>query len=259
MRHKCMRAVLVVLVLVVLAACSDNLEPSTPPTTDPFAREVLTERVDVPILEEYTEQEALRRAEDWGFAVRVVRRFEACRPAGVVVDQMPAAGTKVLADRRVIIVVANRRSSEISCGEGIASAHDHRLATMLYSFSREPQGNAAPWAPRVTLSASDGQAHMTVTDRQAVHPSQWRFDEPFAQVSILDVLASSRGRFRVDVGPRSRCVGPVRPPLRTFQRLRQITITPSAPLDSCLEWWAVDLYVNDVGQIEGVSLDRWEW
>jgi hypothetical protein len=259
----CVRGLLVALVLVGLAACSDYTEPSGAVTGGSFRANsgdgVRTERVDVPILVQHTEQEALRRAEDWGFHARVVRRFEACRPAGMVIDQAPAAGTKVIAARRLTIVVANRRSASVLCGEGIASEHDRNLAAMLYSFSREPDGNAAPWAPRVTLLASDRQAHKTITERQAGDPRQWRFEEPLARLSILHVLASSNGEFRVDLGPHSLCVGPVRPPPTTFDGLRQISITPTAVRDSCLDWWAVDLYVNDVGQIQGVSLDRWEW
>jgi hypothetical protein len=253
---------LVALVMVVLGACSDNVKPSAPATGEPFSAnsgDVVREaRVDVPILVEHTEQDALRWAEDRGLAARVVRRFEACRPAELVIHQMPAAGTEVLIDQRVTVVVANRRSERASCGEGIATEHDHDLAAMLYSFSRAPQGHAPPWAPRVTLSASDGQARKTLTDRQAVDPRQWGFEEPFTQLSILQVLASSKGRFRVELGPHSRCVGPVQRPPKAFDGLRQISITPSAAHDSCLDWWAVDLYVND-GQIAGVGLDRWEW
>lgn len=251
-----MRATLLALALVVLAGCTGESEAPAGPA---LRQEPRPERVDVPIFEEYTEREALERAEAYGLTARVVRRFEACRPAGMVIDQTPAVGRTVPPDRPVILVVANRRSEEVTCTDGIASEHDHDIARLMYAFSRDPRGPQAPWAPRVTVLGVGGRAHTTFTERQAADPGRWRFAEPYDYLSILDVLAASDGRYRVDVGPHAHCAGPVRPPPRRFDGRRQISITPAGPLASCLDWWVVDLFVNDVGQIEGVGYTQWEW
>jgi hypothetical protein len=36
-----------------------------------------------------------------------------------------------------------------------------------------------------------------------------------------------------------------------------VSITP-ADHASCLDWWAVDLFLDDSGRILGVNLDLWE-
>ncbi len=38
---------------------------------------------------------------------------------------------------------------------------------------------------------------------------------------------------------------------------RQLTIEP-AGVTSCLEWYAVSVFLNDAGEIERVMLDLWE-
>lgn len=140
-----------------------------------------------------------------------------------------------------------------------ASKDDHDIAALVYAFSREPSANHAPWAPQVIVLGVGGRARTTLSEQQAADPRRWRFAEPFADLSALDVLASSEGRYRVDLGPHPHCVGPVKPPPRVLDGRRQISITPRGALDSCLDWWAVDLFVDDAGRIEGVTLIRWEW
>lgn len=142
---------------------------------------------------------------------------------------------------------------------GVASEHDHDLAALLYAFSRDPQAATPPWAPRVTVLGVGGRARTTLARGQVVDVDRWRFAEPYDYLSVLDALADSDGRYRVDLGPHPHCAGPARPAPRVFDGRRQISITPRGPLDSCLDWWSIDLFVDDVGQIEGVSYTQWEW
>ena len=62
----------------------------------------------------------------------------------------------------------------------------------------------------------------------------------------------------MDIGPHPNCVGPTPPTARRFEGLRQLSITATGPHGTCLAWWALDVYLNEVGQIEYVSIHRWE-
>lgn len=241
------------------AAAAGDSQTSEPP--EESMGSVRGVRVGVPVLVEYLEDIALQRVQARGLTAEVVRRFEACRPAGTVFDQDPGAGRKVAVGSLVTIVVANQESEEGACPQGVAFEPDRTVAAILYSFSRDPGlASPPPWAPRVTLSLFDDQMQRTVTERQASDPERWQFALPLADddVYLLDVLADSDGQYRVDVGAHPTCVGPERPPPSVFAGLRQVSITPTAARKSCLDWWAVDYFLNDVGQIQGVTLVRWE-
>lgn len=235
------------------AGPSENTTPSQQPGRS----------ASVPILVKYPEDVAVQRVEEWGFTAEVVHRFEPCRPAGSVVDQEPRAGSRVAAGSVVTVVVAGQASDNASCPRGVSFADDRAVASALYDFSRgAPEGNV-PWAPSVTLSVLEGAMHRTLTERQAAEREQWRVtvisDDFRHEIDVLGELAHSAGEYRVDVGPQPDCVGPKRPSASMFEGLRQIRITPTASRDSCLDWWALDVFHNDVGQIQGVVLHRWEW
>ncbi|NND12951.1 MAG: hypothetical protein HKO10_03235 [Acidimicrobiia bacterium] len=70
---------------------------------------------------------------------------------------------------------------------------------------------------------------------------------------LSDVL----GGYEVTVGSHPHCAGPPMPVAEGFEELTQISIQPAAP-DSCLEWWTVDVFLDDQGDIAGVTLDMWE-
>ena len=64
------------------------------------------------------------------------------------------------------------------------------------------------------------------------------------------------GAADITVGPHNHCAGqPLLLP-ESLQGLRQISIQPTG-IDSCLQWFAVDLFVNDAGVAVGVMLDLW--
>jgi hypothetical protein len=48
-----------------------------------------------------------------------------------------------------------------------------------------------------------------------------------------------------------------RAPPRRVSRLRRLSIQPRAPA-SCLRWFAVDVFVDESGDIRAVTLDYWE-
>lgn len=66
-----------------------------------------------------------------------------------------------------------------------------------------------------------------------------------------DLLASS--------GDHPRCVGPPLAAPARFAHLRHLSIEPDPDtIGSCLEWFAIDLYLDRSGHVEAVSLDLLE-
>jgi len=56
------------------------------------------------------------------------------------------------------------------------------------------------------------------------------------------------------VGPHDHCAGQPRLLPGELQGLRQLSIQPTG-IDSCLQWYAIDIFVNDEGQAVAVMLD----
>lgn len=72
-------------------------------------------------------------------------------------------------------------------------------------------------------------------------------------VNVLDMVPSPS---EVVVGPHSRCAGPEAvpspPELVPYRRIGILPLEGS--IDSCLEWSAVDIFVDDDGVIQGIAL-----
>lgn len=94
----------------------------------------------------------------------------------------------------------------------------------------------------------------------------WTFDVadfdglsgPFNIFDVLDQSAVSDlpGETVLAVGPHNHCAGqPLLLP-ESLQGLRQLSIQPTG-IDSCLQWFAVDLFVDDAGVVVAVMLDLW--
>lgn len=76
-----------------------------------------------------------------------------------------------------------------------------------------------------------------------------RFTDP--SDTVTDLFVSS--------GDHRRCVGPPLPVPPELAHLRQLSMQPDPEtLASCLDWFAVDLYLNRSGRVEAVSLDLLE-
>lgn len=101
----------------------------------------------------------------------------------------------------------------------------------------------------------------TVPGDELPDPDVWVFDEPFAgrtpPFSALDTLRRADGDYTIRVGPHPHCAGtPIEPPA-ALAGLRQISIQPT-DVATCIDWFAVDLFVDDQGHLRGVVLDLWE-
>ena len=73
--------------------------------------------------------------------------------------------------------------------------------------------------------------------------------------SALDLLARDVAT-TISIGPHPRCASPLSPTPAALAGMRRISVQPKN-LDSCLGWWAVDVYVSPAGRITTVTLDLW--
>jgi hypothetical protein len=130
------------------------------------------------------------------------------------------------------------------------------------AFANAPSPTTEPFAPRVALGLGDSVRGF-LREGETAEPSAWELPGPYGQwtgpFSALEYLAGSGGEFDVsnEVGTRSRMVCATEPsgPPPKFRDAHLISIQSDASEDaSCLEWWSVDLAVNDAGQITGVLL-----
>lgn len=196
-------------------------------------------------------------------AADVIRRFVACTPVGVVVDQTPSPGTRVPAGETVSVVVTDSSSDQLTCPAGVALDRDRAVAAGFYDFSRGVAAFPPSVAPLVTLGYLGAEGTVLLHGDETADADSWRVRPSGGRardaVPVLGPLAASAGAYRVDVGPHPVCAGPDRPPAADFAGLRQVSITPTTPRDSCVGWWALDLFVDPgTGRVRGANLDVWE-
>lgn len=94
----------------------------------------------------------------------------------------------------------------------------------------------------------------TVPEADLSDPGSWQLPGPYAgspgPFSALELLAGSGGQYRVDLGHGPTCDESPAPPAGV-ETSRVLSVQPRST-DSCLEWWRIDLFVNEVGQVTGV-------
>jgi hypothetical protein len=214
-------------------------------------------RVAVPTVVGQQEQSATRLLTGRHLATEAIHRFVACHPAGMVTEQDPQPGIRVAAGETVVLVVVDAASEVLSCPEGVASDADRAVADGLYDFSIGVSAGPPAVTSPVRLGLFGDEPMVTLTGGEAADPGLWR-TRPFGgtgdPVPLLDVLAETGGEYRVDGGPHRPCAGPAHAPARAFASLRQVSITPTTP-DSCRDGWALDLFLDGTGRIQGVNLD----
>ncbi len=230
-----------------------TLTSGSDPLTPPAPRRP---RASVPILKDRTEAEARERLAQSGLEARIVTRHEPCRPADTVVDHRPGAARPAPADRVVTVVVSDATSGTGDCPQGVASQHDHELVAAVHRWASGQQGTA-PWAPVVRVALAETDTRWDLPERTARDRARW----PRAPGGgdLLAGLAAPDARYRVDVGAARTCAGTPGYLSDSDSETRYLRVSPAGPLGSCLEWWAVDLEVGAVGQIDAVTVHRGEW
>jgi hypothetical protein len=142
---------------------------------------------------------------------------------------------------------------------------DRRIAQAFAAFADDMGRNhfppaGAPFAREVALGIGN-EYRRTITRAETTDPDQWRL--------LVDGYATAHGRFSAidevdarleytelttDMSPSSCTVTRVdSPPLELTGGGRSVRIRNTAT-SSCWDEWFVDIYINDVGQVVGVSL-----
>ena len=145
------------------------------------------------------------------------------------------------------------------------SEAEQAIVDSIGSFAVDPTPErfaGIPFADAVTLTLGP-QLARALDSSNLAEPGSWVFGTGYdgfrarvAPFSALDLLAEERA-IEVTAGPRDHCASPPMPVYEDFVGLRQVSIQPT-DATSCLEWWAVDLFLTDAGEVAGVTLDLWE-
>jgi len=180
-------------------------------------------------------------------------------PEGTVVEQSPAGGTREEPGSSVTLVVA------AGANEGDAAAvtgRDRAVAEAFYKFAQSPSGGG-PMDTPVQVGLGDSirkQIPNGAGPGETQDPHAWVLRMRYyaartGPVSPLELLRQSKGDYVLSVGPHPPCLGLEVTPPEELRGSRQISIQPNpADIDTCLDWWSVDLFVNDVGQVVGVTV-----
>ncbi len=107
-----------------------------------------------------------------------------------------------------------------------------------------------------------GSVHAVVrTPAELADSAAWRLDPdaffrartgPF---SALEALAAAE-TVDVSVGAHNHCAAPPMP-LPAVQSVRHVAVVPTG-IDSCIDWFSVDILFDDAGRVVAVNLDIWE-
>lgn len=146
------------------------------------------------------------------------------------------------------------------------------------AFAREPsEVNAGrlPFARNGIRTGLGRRLVATVPASGLAQPSAWTIEGEFGGVmgpfSALDSIARHVGGDGVDptlrtngaltltAGTHDRCASPAADPPAGLRSMRRLSVQPAdGSITSCLDWFAVDLYVARSGRIRAVTLDLWD-
>ena len=144
-----------------------------------------------------------------------------------------------------------------------AGEQEAALIAMLEAFATVPRADnfaALPLAAEVSLGLGP-ELIRTMDSAELVDPAAWVMDIDLFRArsgtaSALDLLAEDRPR-RVVTGDHLHCASPPVQPPAGLEDLTRISTQPT-DATSCLEWFSIDVFVNDAGEIVAITLDLYE-
>ncbi len=190
--------------------------------------------------------------QDAGLEVRTVIVYRAGVPPGVLLSSDPPFGSIVPEGSRVRRTVSGR-------GEPL-SGPEAPLARKLHAFADAPNAEtlgAVPFGDQVAIGLG-GDVVKTLTASQLVDPSAWIihrksygvYSGPF---NALDQLRRDPELWSITEGRQQSCPWAAAA-LPGYEHDRRLTIKPS-DITSCIEWWAVDVYIGQDGMIDAINLN----
>ncbi len=140
------------------------------------------------------------------------------------------------------------------------------IASALIDFARTrdvPSFADVPFATDVAL-ALGGDVRLGRSADELLDPRAWLIDsgpdgfrERVGPFSALDVVAGA-GAVTTSTGRHGSCTAAEEPlpPPPELSTLQVVSIQPDRrDVATCMQWWAVDIFVTDSGLIAGVDLD----
>lgn len=241
-----------------------NTEPTTVPA-DPTPRA----QVSVPDVTGLRAGPATVQLNEVGLRVRRVTVMgTACRPRGRVLGQTPRVGADVQTGRRVRIEL-NSGAARM-CGLEAERANEdlQRVATAFVRFAqgRNAQGKrpGPPVDTPITLLVGGGEVKVIDGEAQsrprawASCPTSGTYAGRTCPINPLRAIAAHFGPLALIAQlPTHPCAHPQLVTPGDVGATQAVTITPDEALD-CTSWWAVELFVNDVGQVVAVNTVRAE-
>jgi hypothetical protein len=213
----------------------------------------------VPILVGYPKMVAIRRVQQRGLRVELHSRRVPCVPVNTVLSQRPRPASRAIAGSVVELTVAAHSFTRSRCNAGVATSEDRHLAAAFYRFAKTPWTGA--WDVPIHVGFGDSIVR-TLTAAHAGRAQAWRLPPgtvPWlvGRVSPLTQVARSRGRYAVYSGAHPpSCAGVDMQPPPRLDQYHRLSIQPrQSVIDSCLSWWSVNLFVNDVRQVTGVTVN----
>lgn len=191
---------------------------------------------------------------DAGLDVRQVSVYREGVSPGVLLSSDPPLGSIVPRGTRVRLTVAGP-------GEPL-SGPDAPLARKLHAFAAAPGAEtlrAIPLSDQVAIGLG-GDVVQTLTAEQLQDPSAWVIHRPYfaghvGPFNALEQLRRNPDLWSITEGKYQFCPSARTPPaLPGYEQYRRLAIEPS-DITSCVEWWAVDVYLDESGSIEAVSLN----
>ena len=149
---------------------------------------------------------------------------------------------------------------------------DNALVESLVAFAMKPTATTAqalPFAAQVRLGLGPNliatQPKAALTNQAAWNVDLEAFRGYVGPFNALDRIAEhadttgSLSAFEVTNGEHPHCAGPPVPPPPDLADQRRLSLQPAeTSIDGCLEWFTVDLFLDDTNTITAVTLDLWE-
>ncbi len=190
--------------------------------------------------------------ENAGLDVRQVTVYRAGLSPGVVLSSDPPFGSIVPEGSSVTRTVSGP-------GEPL-SGPAGPLARNLHAFAVAPGPEtlrAIPFGDRVGLGLG-GEVVKMLTPSQLEEPSAWvihrdhfaGYSGPF---SALDRLRRDPELWSITEGKQLFCPWARTAALPGYEQDRRLTLEPSG-ITTCLQWWAVDIYLDERDRIDAISL-----
>lgn len=153
-----------------------------------------------------------------------------------------------------------------TCGNVVVGAmvETSPVQSLLIAATQDPPLERVVSGGTVELGLDSGLV-ATRTAEELTDPSGWVLDVdiyngwggPFSALDVLAAAQDQQRRLQVTVGPHDHCASPPVAPPPGMEDLTQLSIQPTDG-DSCIQWFSVNLFVEDDFTVRAITLELWE-